>query len=107
MPIGPAILMVHIASAWVPFTSESKEAVASYPDILKELRLALQECGRKMQRYLRRRQRVADELKKRQYIDKYIPHIGEALRDILALDPKQTDKVVAELRDTLERSRKM
>jgi DNA topoisomerase-6 subunit B len=107
LPVGPAILMVHIASAWVPFTSESKEAVASYPDILKELRLVLQECGRKMQRYLRRRQRVADELKKRQYIDKYIPHIGEALRDILTLDEKQTDKVVAELRDTLERSRKM
>ena len=107
LPVGPVILMVHIASAWVPFTSESKEAVASYPDILKELRLALQECGRKMQRYLRRRKRVADELKKRQYIDKYIPHIGEALRDILTLNEKQTDKVVAELRDTLERSRKM
>jgi len=107
MPVGPVILMVHIASAWVPFTSESKEAVASYNEILKELRLVLQECGRKMQRFLRRRQRVADELKKRQYIDKYIPHIGEALRDILTLDEKQTDKVVAELRDTLERSRKL
>ena len=107
LPVGPVILMIHIASAWVPFTSESKEAVASYPEILKELRLCLQECGRKMQRFLRRRQRVADELKKRQYIEKYIPHIGEALRDILALDVKQTDAVVAELRDTLERSRKM
>lgn len=107
LPVGPVIFMVHIASAWVPFTSESKEAVANYPEILKELRLALQECGRKMQRYLRRRKRVADELKKRQYIDKYLPHIGEALRDILELDSKQTDEVVAELRDTLERSRKL
>ena len=58
LPVGPMILMVHIASAWVPFTSESKEAVANYPEILKELRLALQECGRQMQRFLRRRQRV-------------------------------------------------
>ncbi|GJM20776.1 MAG: DNA topoisomerase VI subunit B [Planctomycetota bacterium] len=107
LPIGPVIIMVHIASAWVPFTSESKEAVASYPEILKELRLALQECGRKMQRYLRRRRRIADELKKRQYIDKYIPHIGEALRDILELNVKESDRVVAELRDTLERSRKL
>ncbi len=107
LPVGPAILMVHIASAWVPFTSESKEAVASYPEILKELKLALQECGRKMQIYLRRKRRVADEAKKRSYIDKYIPHIGEALRDILELDEPKTDKVVAELRDTLERSRKL
>ena len=107
LPVGPVIFMVHIASAWVPFTSESKEAVASYPEILKELKLALQECGRHMQRFLRKRRRVADELKKRGYIEKYIPHIGQALRDILELDDKQTDKIVLELRETLERSRKM
>jgi DNA topoisomerase-6 subunit B len=107
LPIGPVIIMVHVASAWVPFTSESKEAVASYPEILKELKLCLQECGRNMQRFLRKRRRVEDELKKRQYIDKYIPHIGQALRDILTLDDKQTDRVVKDLRDTLERSRKL
>ena len=39
--------MVHIASVWVPFTSESKEAVA-YPEIVKEIKLAIQECGRKL-----------------------------------------------------------
>ncbi|MFQ5720230.1 MAG: DNA topoisomerase VI subunit B [Acidobacteriota bacterium] len=107
LPIGPVILMVHMASAWVPFTSESKEAVASYPEIIKELRLALQDCGRQMQKYLRRRQRVADEMKKRSYIDSYIPHIGQALRDILGLDEKKTTRLVANLRETLEKSRKL
>src|SRR5206468_81127 len=28
LPVGPMALLVHIASVWVPFTSESKEAVA-------------------------------------------------------------------------------
>ena len=107
LPIGPVIVMVHIASAWVPFTSESKEAVASYSEILKELKLALQDCGRQMQKYLRRRKRVADEMKKRSYIDSYIPHIGQALRDILDLDEKKTKHLVDNLRDTLERSRKL
>jgi DNA topoisomerase-6 subunit B len=107
LPIGPVILMVHIASAWVPFTSESKEAVASYSEIVRELRLALQDCGRQMQIHLRRRQRVADEMKKRSYIDQYIPHIGQALRDILHLDEAKTKHLVTELRDTLERSRKL
>src|SRR5262249_56412989 len=37
MPKGPVYLMVHIASVWVPFTSESKEAIASYPEIQKEI----------------------------------------------------------------------
>ncbi|HEX5011528.1 MAG TPA: DNA topoisomerase VI subunit B [Planctomycetota bacterium] len=107
MPVGPVIFMVHIASAWVPFTSESKEAVASYPEIIKEIKLALQECGRQMQIHLRRRARIEDELKKRSYIDKYIPHIGEALQEMLGLQDKEKEKVIAKLRDTLEKSRKL
>ena len=105
--MGPLIIMVHMASAWVPFTSESKEAVASYSEILKEIRLALQECGRQMQKFLRRRKKVADEMKKHSYIEKYIPHIGQALRDILELSEPRTDQLVAQLKDTLERSRKL
>ncbi len=107
LPIGPVIFMVHLASVWVPFTSESKEAVASYPEILKELKLALQECGRQMQIHLRRRARVEDELKKRSYIDKYIPHIGEALQEILGLKETEKEAVVSKLRETLEKSRKL
>src|SRR5262249_17623318 len=33
LPTGPVTVMVHMASVWVPFTSESKEAIASYPEI--------------------------------------------------------------------------
>ncbi|HSW38516.1 MAG TPA: DNA topoisomerase VI subunit B, partial [Acidobacteriota bacterium] len=83
LPAGPVALFVHIASVWVPFTSESKEAVAPYPEIVRELRLALQECGRKLAVHLRAHRRAAEEAKKKSYIEKYIPHIGIALRDIL------------------------
>ncbi len=99
--------MVHMASVWVPFTSESKEAIASYPEIVKEIRLALQECGRKLGRHIRRRTREKQELKKRSYITRYIPAIGEALQEILDLDDEQTGEVVEELKGVLERSRKM
>ena len=61
LPSGPVTVLVHIASVWVPFTSESKEAVASYPEIQKELRLGLQAVGRKLGMYLRRRLRVKQE----------------------------------------------
>jgi DNA topoisomerase-6 subunit B len=105
LPVGPAILLVHIASAWVPFTSESKEAIAHYPEILKEARLALQECGRKLALHLSRRRREQDEGKKRSYIQRYIPHIGIALQQILKLSEKDKDKTVATLTDVLERSR--
>ena len=44
LPTGPMVILVQIASVWVPFTSESKEAVAHYPEIIKEIKLALQEA---------------------------------------------------------------
>ena len=105
LPTGPMVLMIHIASVWVPFTSESKEAIAHYPEIVKELRLALMEVGRKLGTHIRHRRRADAEAKKKGYIDKFIPHIGIALREILDLSEKEEHKVVSTLRVTLERSR--
>jgi DNA topoisomerase-6 subunit B len=105
LPMGPVVLFVHIASAWVPFTSESKEAIAAYPEIMRELRLALQECGRKLVLHIRAHRRAVDEEKKKFYIEKYIPHIGIALREILSLSEKSERDLVATLKDVLERSR--
>ncbi|MHC4791643.1 MAG: DNA topoisomerase VI subunit B, partial [Planctomycetota bacterium] len=75
LPTGSVVLMVHIASVWVPFTSESKEAIAHYPEIIKEIQLAVQECGRKLGVYLRRKKRIQQELAKRSYIETYLPYI--------------------------------
>jgi len=107
LPIGPIVLMVHMASVWVPFTSESKEAIAHYPEIIKEIKLAVQGCGRKLVTHIRRGLRERDAERKRSYIEKYIPHIGIGLREILGLSEGQEAKIVATLKDTLERSRKM
>ena len=105
LPSGPILLMVHLASVWVPFTSESKEAIAHYPEIEKEIKLALQECGRHVATFIKRKKKAADEFKKKSYIKKYIPHIGIALKEILNLNDKQEQKVIDNLTDILERSR--
>jgi DNA topoisomerase VI subunit B len=99
-------IMVHIASVWVPFTSESKEALAAYPEIIKEIKLGLQECGRKLGTYIRKGKRLKREFDKREYIETYIPHIGLALQEILDLTNSQRDETVETLEDVLHRSRK-
>ncbi|MHC4271335.1 MAG: DNA topoisomerase VI subunit B, partial [Planctomycetota bacterium] len=106
LPTGPVVLMVHIGSVWVPFTSESKEAIAHYPEIIKEIQLAVQQCGRKLGIYLRRKKRIQREMAKRSYIETYLPYIGEALEEILSLKKRQTSRVVNKLEKILERSRK-
>ncbi len=105
LPIAPLVVAVHIASAWVPFTSESKEAIASYPEITKEMKLALQECGRRLGLHIRKQGRIADAEKKKSYIKTYIPQLVAALQDILKFPDKQRDKAVANLTDILERTR--
>ena len=65
LPVGPMVVFVHMASVWVPFTSESKEAIAHYDEIIKELKLALQECGRKLGTHIRKGKKLAGEFKKR------------------------------------------
>jgi DNA topoisomerase-6 subunit B len=88
--------MVHVASVWVPFTSESKEAIASYPEITKEIRLALQAVGRKLGMYLRRRQRVAQEGQRRQIFLRYLGEVASAVSQINGTDRQQVyDQLLA------------
>ena len=78
LPAGPMAIFVHIASVWVPFTSESKEAIAEYDEIHKEITLALRECGRRLGLFLRRRERAASEFRRRNIFELYIEEVVEA-----------------------------
>ena len=88
IPVGPLVIMIHMASVWVPFTSESKEAIADYDEIRKEMKLALMECGRKLGTYLRKRQRMRREGQRRDVFERYIGEIAKALHAIMGADPK-------------------
>jgi DNA topoisomerase-6 subunit B len=89
LPSGPVTVMVHMASVWVPFTSESKEAVAGYPEIQKELRLALQAVGRKLGMYLRRRLKVRHEGERRNVFLRYLGEVAKAVSRINNADAKE------------------
>ena len=89
LPVGPLVIMIHMASVWVPFTSESKEAIADYDDIRKEMKLALMECGRKLGAYLRKRQRMRREGERRDVFERYIGEIAKAVNDITGEDARK------------------
>ena len=87
LPVGPMALLVHIASVWVPFTSESKEAVAHYPDILKEIQLAAQECGRKLATFIRKRKAADYQAQRRSIFELYIEEVAMAIGKITGRKP--------------------
>jgi DNA topoisomerase VI subunit B len=105
LPVAPMTIMVHVASVWVPYTSESKEAIEPYPEILKEIKLGLQQCGRELAHYLRREAHLHEEYDRRSYIETFLPHIGIALQEMLALTDPERDAAMKKLDDTLHLSR--
>jgi len=104
VPIGPMVIMMHIASVWVPFTSESKEAIAHYNEIIKELSFALQECGRRLSIFLKKRKRAMESERKKDYIEMYIPHMAKGIAEILDMPEKKEEKIVKDLKNMLERT---
>lgn len=86
LPRGPITVMVYLSSVWVPFTSESKEAIAAYPEIQTEIRLALQTVGRKLGMYLKRRQRVKEQSDRRTQFIRYLSEVANAIHRITYMD---------------------
>ncbi len=101
LPIGPAIILVHIASVWVPFTNEAKEAIAHYDEIIKEIKLALQECGRKLNIYINKTIRSAEQKEKISLFEKYIPELASSLA---TLSNESKSKIEESLRKILKKN---
>jgi len=97
LPVGPAIVLVHIAATKVPFTSESKEAVADVEEILKETKLALQECARNLARHLAKRTKREKTREKFVLITKILPKIAEKSSKMVNKPMPDLDKVLCEI----------
>jgi DNA topoisomerase-6 subunit B len=89
----------------MPYTSESKEAIEPYPEILKEIKLGLQHCARKLAHHLSQQAHLRQEYDRRSYIEKYLPHVGIALQEILALSDDERDATVSTLDRVLNKNR--
>jgi DNA topoisomerase-6 subunit B len=94
IPTGPLVILIHFASVWVPYTSEGKQAIADYPEIMKEIKLALQDAGRKLASYVRHKNKLRDRQLRRELFDKYIPELAESLEK---LTDKERKKIIDEL----------
>jgi DNA topoisomerase-6 subunit B len=101
MPTGPAVIIVHLVSVWVPFISESKQAISSYPIIIKEIKLALQELGRRLQHHVSGKRRVEMQQRRIQIFDRYLPEVADA---VAKLTNKKPEPILNKLKDILKKS---
>jgi DNA topoisomerase-6 subunit B len=83
LPLGPVLILVHVASTNVPFTSESKDAIASIPEIEREIVLALQDLGRELKLFLSRRDRSRQQEDRARAVCAVIPEIAGKVAEIV------------------------
>jgi DNA topoisomerase-6 subunit B len=83
LPTGPILILVHVASTNVPFTSESKDAIASIPEIEKEIVLALQDLGRDLKLFVSRRDKGKLAEDRARAVCAIIPEIAEKVSEIV------------------------
>lgn len=97
LPGAPMVIFIHMASVWVPFISEGKEAVADYDEIRKEVRLGIAECGRRLGILLRRKRKKAAHSRRRDVFTRYIDEVVDATRAITRINKDQFRKQLIEL----------
>ncbi len=97
LPQAPFVVLIHMASVWVPFTSESKEAIADYDEIRKEIKLGLSECGRRLGTYIRRKKKRSHFAQRRDVFHRYIHEIVESCRAMTVCNKDDLRDALSEL----------
>ncbi len=97
IPLLPAVFVIEITSVWVPYTNESKNAVASYPAIIKEIKLALQELIRTLSMFLSRKHRSAVFQERINLFEKYGIELAYYLSELTGIDEGKIKKKIEEL----------
>jgi DNA topoisomerase-6 subunit B len=97
IPNGPAVLMVHVASTNVPFTSESKDAVANVPEIEHEIELALREAARELKSYLNKRRSMQQRQKKQDKLATILPEMATKLASVTGRPELDIDATLARI----------
>ncbi len=101
LPTGPALLLVHVASTKIPFTSEAKEAVAEDPEVDREITLALQTAARHLKTHLSRRNRRALAQEKFDIILRILPKLAEKTSGIVGKPVPDLTPVITRIMDVV------
>ncbi|WP_135302698.1 DNA topoisomerase VI subunit B [Haloarcula amylovorans] len=97
IPNGPAVIMVHVASTNVPFTSESKDAIANVPEMEDEIELAIREAARELKSYLNKRRSMRQRREKQDKLATILPEMAEKLTQVTANEELNIDDSLARI----------
>ncbi|MCL1979327.1 MAG: DNA topoisomerase VI subunit B [Methanomassiliicoccaceae archaeon] len=97
IPFGPAIILVHVASTKVPFTSEGKEAVASFAELQSEIEQALRLCARNLKSHLNKMERKSKTSAKFEIVQELIPAMAKKASSMLDMPMPDLSRTISKI----------
>jgi DNA topoisomerase-6 subunit B len=107
MPNGPAVIMIHVASTNVPFTSESKDALANIPEIEDEIELAIREAARELKSYLNKRRSMQKRRQKQDVLGKILPQMADKVSEVTGQPRPDIDGALARIMNNVSVEREV
>lgn len=99
IPVGPAIIFVHVSSTNVPFTSESKDAIMDVGDLRKDIENALKFSGRKLKIHLNKKIQRNKIKEKFEIVQKVLPLLAERSSEMVNKPVPDLEPVIAKIMD--------
>jgi DNA topoisomerase-6 subunit B len=81
----------------VPFTSESKDALANIPEIEDEIELAIREAARELKSYLNKRRSMQKRRKKQDVLGRILPEMADKLAEVTHRERPNIDGALARI----------
>ncbi|MGQ3329382.1 DNA topoisomerase VI subunit B [Halorubrum sp. FL23] len=107
LPNGPAVISIHVASTNVPFTSESKDALANVPAIEDEIELAVREAARELKSYLNKRRSMQQRREKQDVLGKILPEMADKVSEVTGRPRPDIDGALARIMNNVSVEREV
>ncbi len=96
---SPLTVFVNLISTYIPYTSAGKQSVAEDKEVVREIRFALMEVGRKFQMYHSRKRRALEREARKQILRRYSTELAAGLAKLTNRDE---GKILEELQKLIE-----
>ncbi len=93
----PISVFINVSSVYIPYSGVGKEAISQEDEIVDEIKLAIMEAARGVQRYISGKMQISHETNKYKTIKRYTEQLAKDLADLTGKDKEGIDRQLERL----------
>jgi len=95
----PIAVLVNLVSVYVPYTSAGKQAISNEEDVMDEIKFAIMEASRGVQKYLSGKRKAHEIANKKKVVNRYVQQLAS---DLSSLSGEKKDVIEKKLAQIIE-----